>query len=155
MQNDLPYRLTNGTTSFHKLTTSLDGLSVLSKGRNRCYGVANDHGPSPQPTFDCNWKYLSPLIALVGFVFPYIFKKWAIPGPSFSFIFVPFQINIRNFYNIIVKNVHPVYGAGIPTDDLRYMSHLPSPQDQGSSPSFPYFILCSHTKALPWDDIRI
>ena len=32
------------------------------------------------------------------------------------------------------KNVHSVYGAGIRTYNLLYMSRLPEPLDQGSRP---------------------
>ena len=52
--------------------------------------------------------------------------KWAIPGLFFVYF--------RLFSNIC-ENVHPVYGAGIRTQNLQNMSLLPWPLDQGSSPS--------------------
>ena len=39
-----------------------------------------------------------------------------------------------NFYNKYVKNVHPVYGAGIRTHDLQIVSLFPKPLDQGTRP---------------------
>ena len=46
-----------------------------------------------------------------------------------------FQTNINTiFQQINVKNVHPVYGAGIRTHNLQNMSLLPLPLDQGSRP---------------------
>ena len=52
-------------------------------------------------------------------------KKWAISG-LFLFIYGLFQANINTiFQQINVKNVHPVYGAGIRTHDLQNMSLLP------------------------------
>ena len=53
------------------------------------------------------------------------------PPDSFSFIFV-FSSKYYNLTtNRYVKNVHPVYSAGIWTHDLWNMSLLPWPQDQG------------------------
>ena len=47
------------------------------------------------------------------------------PFPASStFIFV-FSNKCYNFYNKYVKNVHPVYGAGIWTHNLKGMSLLP------------------------------
>ena len=37
------------------------------------------------------------------------------------------------------KNVHPVYGAGIRTHNLRNVSLFPLPLDQGSHPSISYY----------------
>ena len=55
------------------------------------------------------------------------FEKWAIPA-SFSFCFSLFQANTNTILQQInVKNVHPVYGTGIRTHDLQYMSLLPLP----------------------------
>ena len=34
-----------------------------------------------------------------------------------------------------MKNVHPVYGAGIQTDDLQNMSLFPKPLDQTRAPA--------------------
>ena len=44
------------------------------------------------------------------------FFKWANPG-LFSFIFGLFKEAIQFLQKINVKNVHPVYGAGIQTHD--------------------------------------
>ena len=43
---------------------------------------------------------------------------------SFSFIFYLFQTRISILIQINVKNVHPVYVAGIRTHDLQNMSLL-------------------------------
>ena len=49
--------------------------------------------------------------------------------------FSTFQTHITIFItNRYAKNVHPVYGAGIQTHDLLYMSLLQLPLDQGSRP---------------------
>ena len=46
-------------------------------------------------------------------------------------LFSAYQTHITNFTsNRCVKNVHPVYGAGIQTHNLWNMSLLPLPQDQ-------------------------
>ena len=59
------------------------------------------------------------------------FKKWA--NPSLFFIYFRVSNHITNFTtNSYVKNVHPVYGAGIRTHSLWNMSLLPLPLDQGS-----------------------
>ena len=66
--------------------------------------------------------------------FFFIFKN----GPStasFSFIFGLLQTNNTIFAAKNVKNVHPVYGAGIQTNTLKNMSLLPLPPDHGSRPS--------------------
>ena len=58
------------------------------------------------------------------------------PSPtSFWFTFSVFfkQTSMNFLQQIDVKNVHPVYCAGIRTHDLQSMSHRPYPQDQGSS----------------------
>ena len=63
----------------------------------------------------------------VGYLQAMVFfhKKWANPGLFFVY-FQSFQTNITNFYNKYMwKNVHPVYGAGIQTHDLRNVSLLP------------------------------
>ena len=55
------------------------------------------------------------------------------PWPLLSFIFVLFkQTSVQFLQQIYVKNVHPLFGAGIRTHDLWNMSHLPYPLDQGS-----------------------
>ena len=60
-----------------------------------------------------------------------LFKKnWANPGLFFVY-FRSFSNKHYNFYNMW-KNVHPVYGAGIRTHDLRNVSLFPLPLDQGS-----------------------
>ena len=51
-------------------------------------------------------------------------KKWAIPGLSFIY-FRLFKQTLQSLQQIKVTNVHPVYGAGIRTHILRYMSLLP------------------------------
>ena len=48
------------------------------------------------------------------------FKKWAIPGLFFIIV-----TNIKFLQQINMKNVHPVYGAGIRTHDLCNISLLP------------------------------
>ena len=48
-----------------------------------------------------------------------LFKKWANPGLFFRL----FSVFSNKHYN--VKNVHPVYGAGIWTHDLCNMSLFP------------------------------
>ena len=48
------------------------------------------------------------------------------PPASFSFIFGLFkQISLQFLQQIYVKNVHPVYGAGIRTHDLQNVSLFP------------------------------
>ena len=49
------------------------------------------------------------------------------PSPAaFSFIFGPYQANINTILQQInVINVHPVYGTGIRTHDLKIVSLLP------------------------------
>ena len=55
------------------------------------------------------------------------------PTPaSFSFIFGLFKQTLQ--FLQYVKNVHPVYGAGIRTHDLQNVSLFPLPLDQGSRP---------------------
>ena len=56
------------------------------------------------------------------------------PRPLFK-LFSSFQTLISNFEtNKYVKNVHPVYCAGIRTHDLWHMTLLPLALDQGSHP---------------------
>ena len=45
-----------------------------------------------------------------------------------------FKQTIQFLQQIDVKNVHPVYRAGVPTHDLWNMSLRPKPLDQGSLP---------------------
>ena len=60
------------------------------------------------------------------------FKKIAQSRPLFNFFFV-FSNKKYNIYNkSLWKNVHPVYGAGIRTNDLSNLSCHPWPLDQGS-----------------------
>ena len=48
------------------------------------------------------------------------FKKMGQPRPLLLFIFGLYkQISLQILQQINVKNVHPVYGAGIQTHDLR------------------------------------
>ena len=56
----------------------------------------------------------------------FTFKKMGQPRPLLSLIFGLFkQTLLKNLRQIYMKNVHPVYGAGIQTHDLRNMSLLP------------------------------
>ena len=52
------------------------------------------------------------------------FFKWAIPGLFFVY-FCLFKQTLQFLQQINVKNVHPEYGAGIRTHNLRNMSLLP------------------------------
>ena len=62
---------------------------------------------------------------LIGFLYELsIFYKGPTPV-SFSFIFGLFKQTIQFLQEIIVKNVHPVYSAGIWTHDLSNMSRHP------------------------------
>ena len=54
----------------------------------------------------------------------FIFLNMGHPRPLFS-LFSTFQANITIFTTNYVKNVHPVYGAGIRTHNLQNMSLLP------------------------------
>ena len=60
-------------------------------------------------------------------------------GHSGLILFIFIFSNKQFLQQIHVKNVHPIYGAGIHTLDLQDMSHLPKPLDQGSSPLMLYF----------------
>ena len=60
-----------------------------------------------------------------------IFLKMGQTPASFSFIFDLFKQTIQFLQQINVKNVHPVYGAGIQTHNLLNTSRLPLPLDQG------------------------
>ena len=57
--------------------------------------------------------------------FLYFFKKMGHPLASFSFIFYLFKQTIQFLQQINLKNVHPVYGAGIRTHGLLNMSRHP------------------------------
>ena len=46
-----------------------------------------------------------------------------------------FLVSLQFLQQIYVKNVHPVYGAGIRTHNLCNISPLPYPLDQGSLPT--------------------
>ena len=52
-----------------------------------------------------------------------IFLKWAFPGLFFNLL-SSFQTQIKILQQMNVKNVHPVYGAGIRTHNLWNMSLL-------------------------------
>ena len=52
------------------------------------------------------------------------FKKCEIPGLFFVY-FRLFKQTLQFLQQIYVKNVHPVYGAGILTHDLQDLSLLP------------------------------
>ena len=59
------------------------------------------------------------------------------PTPaSFSFIFGLFKQKLQFLQQKYVKNVHPVYGAGIWTHYLRNVSLFPKPLDQDSRPGY-------------------
>ena len=59
------------------------------------------------------------------------------PRPLFIY-FRSFSSKHHNLNNKLMwKNVHPVYGAGIQTNDIQSMSLLPYPLDQSSHPSKP------------------
>ena len=48
------------------------------------------------------------------------------PRPIFPLFSALFKQTSIQFYNkLILKNVHPVYGTGNQTHDLKNMSHLP------------------------------
>ena len=49
------------------------------------------------------------------------FKKWAIPNLFFGL----FKQTLQFLQQINVKNIHPVYGAGIRTHNLKNTSLLP------------------------------
>ena len=51
-------------------------------------------------------------------------NEWAIPGLFFVY-FRLFKQTLQFSQQINVKNVHPVYGAGIQTHNLRNISLLP------------------------------
>ena len=61
--------------------------------------------------------------------------KWAIPGLFFIYFW---SFSNKHGYNFLqqinVKNVHPVYGAGIQTHNLHIASLIPLTLDQGSRP---------------------
>ena len=61
------------------------------------------------------------LLFLTTIVF---FKKWPTPA-SFSFIFGLFKQTIQFLPQMYVKNVHPVYSAGIQTHDLQNITLFP------------------------------
>ena len=69
----------------------------------------------------------------LGSCYKSFFKKWAIYG-LFLFICIFSNKHYIFLQQINVKNIHPVYGAGIRTNDLWSMSLLPLPLDQGSRP---------------------
>ena len=54
--------------------------------------------------------------------------------PLFHFYFRLFKHKLQFLQQINVKNVRPVYGAGIRIHDLWNMSLLPYPLDQDSRP---------------------
>ena len=71
----------------------------------------------------------------------YVYREnYFLNGPTRAFYIVyyrSFQTNIITIFckkYKYVKNVHPVYGAGIRTHDLWNVSLLPQPLDQGSCP---------------------
>ena len=72
--------------------------------------------------------YLSTFLSLRSFFF---FLNGPTPA-SFSFIFGLFKQTLQFLQQIIVKNVHPLYGAGNRTHDLWNVSLFTLPLDQGS-----------------------
>ena len=52
-------------------------------------------------------------------------EKWAKPGLFFIFIYILFKQTIQFLQQINVKNIHPVYSAGIITYYLSNMSRHP------------------------------
>ena len=60
------------------------------------------------------------------------FKKMIQSRPLLLYIFGLFKQTKQFFQQMFVKNVHPLYGAGIRTHNLRKVSLLPQPLDQGS-----------------------
>ena len=58
-----------------------------------------------------------------SFLKEFFFKKWANPG--LFFMFGLFKQTIQFLQQINVKNIHPIYGAGIRTHDLSNMSRVP------------------------------
>ena len=72
------------------------------------------------------------------------------PRASFSFIFV--FSNTRILQQIYMKNVHPVYGAGIRTHNLQRTSLLPKPLDLGSRIVFitPNLEWANHSLIFLW-----
>ena len=50
------------------------------------------------------------------------------------------QYNFLQQINVKKRYVHPVYGTGIWTHDLRNVSLLPLPPDQGSHPKVPLLV---------------
>ena len=82
----------------------------------------------------------------------HFFKKMGQPQPQPQFIFSRFQTNIITILKIC-ENVHPVYGARIRTHDLRSLSLLPKPLDQGPTVTFNFdlpsgFICAFHLATL-------
>ena len=55
-----------------------------------------------------------------------VFLKMGQPRPLFYFI-SSFQTHITIFQQINVKNVHPIYGAGIHTHESRPLEHESPP----------------------------
>ena len=55
----------------------------------------------------------------------FFLKKMCQPRPIFRLFLVFSNKHYKFLQQIYVKNVHPVYGAGIQTHNLRNMSLLP------------------------------
>ena len=76
-----------------------------------------------------------PFLDSVKHSFFSFFKKMGQSRPLIRLFSVFSNKYHYNFYNRYMwKNVHPVYGAGIQTHDLRNVSLFPLPLDQGSRP---------------------
>ena len=72
--------------------------------------------------------------------FLFLFFKMGLPRPLFVY-FCLFEQTLHFFQQINVKNVHPVFGAGIWTHNHLIMSLLPEPLDQCSRPTIYFFIV--------------
>ena len=64
--------------------------------------------------------------------FLWFFKKMGQPRPLFRLILIFFSNNHYKFLQQIYVKKCPVYSAGIRTHNLRYVSLLPQPLDQGN-----------------------
>ena len=75
------------------------------------------------------------------------------PWPLFH-LFSSLQKTLQFLQQINVKNIHPVYGAKIQTQDLWNMSLLPLPLDQGSRPKVNFLLTQSQNKHKYYKAIR-
>ena len=86
-------------------------------------------------------------------IFIFFFKNW--PTPASFCVFLVFSNKQYNFYNkYMLKNLHPVYGAGIPTHNLQNVSLFPQPLDQGSRNSFSFPVKnVDRSRCAVWPDL--